>query len=372
MTDGMIKAKADGGMVHNLDDAMKMGDVFYKSGMFKDLNSQARCVVQIMAGLELGIGPFAAMAGFHVIQGKVEMASNLIAARIKGSGKYSYRVLKHTRQECEIEFSEGETVVGTSDFSIEEAKDAGLLGNPTWKKYPKNMLFARCISNGAKWHCPDVMSGIPVYHEGEIGGSGEPRAVESRDVSEPPAPGTEEEIYGEPKGKGFSTQKAMNRLSDLLSATGKTPEAMLEYVNKDRHEPAKAINELTTGQIGKVVGMLKRAVEKASKDTQPVEPVKAEEPPAEPVQDEAPGEVIDASYTVDGVHVPNEGHDWIGECPKGDQSTKTSIGGLQHRKLADADKAGVIRAHVVCKGAGVQNLGELTSDQAGALLTELG
>jgi hypothetical protein len=29
-------------------------------------------------------------------------------------------------------------------------------------KFPKNMFFARAISNGVKWFCPDVFSG-PVY-----------------------------------------------------------------------------------------------------------------------------------------------------------------------------------------------------------------
>ena len=38
-----------------------------------------------------------------------------------------------------------------------------------WRKYPKNMLFARAISNGVKWHCPDVMNGQPVYTPDEMG-----------------------------------------------------------------------------------------------------------------------------------------------------------------------------------------------------------
>jgi hypothetical protein len=37
-----------------------------------------------------------------------------------------------------------------------------------WEKYPRNMLFARAMSNGVAFHCPDVMNGIRVYAEGEI------------------------------------------------------------------------------------------------------------------------------------------------------------------------------------------------------------
>ncbi|RDT44717.1 hypothetical protein DXF87_27490, partial [Enterobacter roggenkampii] len=36
-------------------------------------------------------------------------------------------------------------------------------------KFPKNMLFARAMSNGVKWFTPDVFSG-PVYTPEELGG----------------------------------------------------------------------------------------------------------------------------------------------------------------------------------------------------------
>jgi hypothetical protein len=42
---------------------------------------------------------------------------------------------------------------------MEDAKKAG---TKNLDKFPKNMLFARAISNGVKWYTPDVFSG-PVY-----------------------------------------------------------------------------------------------------------------------------------------------------------------------------------------------------------------
>jgi hypothetical protein len=36
-------------------------------------------------------------------------------------------------------------------------------------KFPRNMLFARCISNGVKWFCPDIFLGAPVYTPEELG-----------------------------------------------------------------------------------------------------------------------------------------------------------------------------------------------------------
>src|SRR5690606_26356868 len=53
-------------------------------------------------------------------------------------------------------------------FSMDEAKAAGLLVNDTWKKYPKAMLRARCISAVARMAFPDSIAGM--YSPGEIGG----------------------------------------------------------------------------------------------------------------------------------------------------------------------------------------------------------
>ena len=36
-------------------------------------------------------------------------------------------------------------------------------------KFPRNMLFARAISNGARWYCPDLFNGNAVYVPEELG-----------------------------------------------------------------------------------------------------------------------------------------------------------------------------------------------------------
>ena len=66
---------------------------------------------------------------------------------------------------------------------------AGLDSNTNWRKYPRNMLFARAISNGARWYCPDLFGGSPVYTPDELGAEvdGETGEVlgDARIVSEP-------------------------------------------------------------------------------------------------------------------------------------------------------------------------------------------
>jgi hypothetical protein len=142
-----------------ISELMNLAKAFAESGMFSDTKSAAQAIVKIQAGQEIGIPPFAAMTGIHIIQGKPTIGAGLIASRLKGSGKYDYRVVEASEKVCSIDFYQGNTKIGNSTFTIEDARKA-LTKNID--KFPKNMLFARAISNGVKWYCPDIFSG-PVY-----------------------------------------------------------------------------------------------------------------------------------------------------------------------------------------------------------------
>lgn len=147
-----------------VNDITSIADIFAKSGMFSDVKQMGQAFVKIQAGNEVGIPPFAAMSGIHIIQGKPVLGAGLIASTVKGSGKYDYKVKEMTDKKCSIDFFQGSENIGNSTFTIEDAKKAN---TKNIEKFPKNMLFARAISNGVKWYCPDVFSG-PVYTPGEI------------------------------------------------------------------------------------------------------------------------------------------------------------------------------------------------------------
>ena len=140
--------------------------VLYKSRYFSDVQDEAKAIVKVMAGAELGLPPFASMTGIHIIQGKPALGANVIATLIKNDPRYNYRVLEHTDSVCRIQFYEDGQPCGVSEFT---AKDAQKAGTKNMDKYPKNMLFARAISNGAKWYTPGIFGGAPVYTPDELG-----------------------------------------------------------------------------------------------------------------------------------------------------------------------------------------------------------
>lgn len=149
-------------------DPIRLGEVLAASGYFQDARQAAQAAVKVMAGAELGFGPVASMTGIYIVQGRVTLGANLIAALIRKSGRYGYRITEHTDQVCEIAFTENGEQIGTSRFTMADAERAGLVKAGPWKQHPKNMLFARAVSNGARWHCPDIFAG-PVYTPDEMG-----------------------------------------------------------------------------------------------------------------------------------------------------------------------------------------------------------
>lgn len=144
---------------------LDLGTVLAKSGFFQDATDPGKAIVKILAGRELGIPAIASMTGINIIKGRVAISANLMAAVVKRTGKYNYRVIEHTATVCEIAFLENGEKVGTSRFTADDAKRAG---TQNMERFPKNMLFARAMSNGAKWFCADVFGG-PVYTPEEMG-----------------------------------------------------------------------------------------------------------------------------------------------------------------------------------------------------------
>ena len=183
MSDAIVKHQ--GGELFNVsmerfDGAFKLAHTLAASGMFPDAKTAEKACVKVMAGLEMGIAPMAAMTGIHVIEvgGRVSVTAgaNLMALCVKEHPDYDYVVNEFTKERCEIEFysrgADGEmTSLGISDFDMKDAKAAGVSMNAgsSWSKFPRNMLFARAVSNGFKWYCPNAIGGLRVYTPEEVG-----------------------------------------------------------------------------------------------------------------------------------------------------------------------------------------------------------
>ena len=150
------------------NEAMNLGSIAVQA-LVGGSSNQAEAAMKIIRGHELGVGPAASIENIYVVNQKTAMSAGLIGALIKGSEKYNFRVVEHDNEHCKMDFLEDGELCGVSEFTIEDAKQAKLVKpNSPWINYPKNMLFARALTNGARWYCPDVFQGH-VYTPEELG-----------------------------------------------------------------------------------------------------------------------------------------------------------------------------------------------------------
>jgi len=148
------------------DEVMRLGPVLAQSGYFQDAKQASQAIVKVLAGQEMGFGPIASMVGVHIISGKPAPGANLMASAVKRNPHYDYKIVKLDDDVCILAFFENGQKVGESSFSAEDAKKAG---TKNMDRFPRNMLFARAISNGVRWFCPDVFGGVTAYTPEELG-----------------------------------------------------------------------------------------------------------------------------------------------------------------------------------------------------------
>lgn len=227
-----------------VNDMMTMAKTFAESGMFQDIKSAAQAFVKIQAGFEIGIQPFQALSGMHVIAGKAVIGAGIMAAKIKASGKYDYKVMQQDDKACSIDFYEGKEKIGNSTFTIEDARKAG---TKNIDKFPRNMLFARAISNGQRWYAPDVFI-TPVYVPEEMNGLTEDAVpTEVTTVAKPQQkslPNLSEKQYIQALGRiATGDTGIVEKLQQNFTISDDQMRGLEEKLQLSKNEPATATQE---------------------------------------------------------------------------------------------------------------------------------
>src|SRR3954453_21748026 len=200
-TNGATPAPLDPAALAGRDlDPITLGQIFARSGLFPDITRASQAVVKILAGRELGIGRFAAMSDIHLVDGSPVVGARILAALVRQSKVYDYRVVEWTNERCSIDFyRHGVKLEPTVTFTDDDARRAGLDqpradGTPSnHTKFPRNMKFARAMSNGVGLQCPAPTAGTPVYPPDELGA-----ADADADVAGTEEPPTAESSTAEP------------------------------------------------------------------------------------------------------------------------------------------------------------------------------
>lgn len=146
----------------------------------------------ILSGLEIGLSPMSALRAFDIIQGQAAPRAITLRAVVQAAG-HEMELIESTNTRCRMRGRRrGAAEWQAVTWTIDRAKDLGLVGKDNWKKQPGAMLVARCTSELARLIASDAILGIGYSSEeiadGAAGspGSPEPAAVEPATAA--PAP----------------------------------------------------------------------------------------------------------------------------------------------------------------------------------------
>ncbi len=141
-----------------MDDLKQMASAACKSGLFSMPSPEAALTLMLLCQAE-GLHPIQALRQYHIIKGRPAMRADAMQAAFQNAGgKLQWIERSDARCSVEVTHPAGGTCIVT--WTIEQAAKAGLTNNPTWQKFPRAMLSARCISEAIRAVYPAVVCGL--------------------------------------------------------------------------------------------------------------------------------------------------------------------------------------------------------------------
>ena len=167
-----------------LSEMQEMAKIGVESNFFGIKKPTEALALMLIAQSE-GKHPATVFSQYHVIQGRPALKSDAMLARFQqAGGKVEWHT--HTNEKVSATFIHPQGGSLTVDWDMQRAKEAGLTGKDNYKKFPRQMLRARVISEAVRAVYPGVLQGM--YTPEEVGEFDTPRPTRSVKVEVAPEP----------------------------------------------------------------------------------------------------------------------------------------------------------------------------------------
>lgn len=139
-----------------LGDIERMAASVAKSGLFGVKQPEQAMALMLIAQAE-GLHPAIAARDYHIIQGRPALKADAMLARFQtAGGKVKWTSMTDAKVSAIFSHPQGGEV--EIEWTSEMVKRAGI-NNDMHRKYPRQMLRARCISEGIRTVFPGVVVG---------------------------------------------------------------------------------------------------------------------------------------------------------------------------------------------------------------------
>jgi hypothetical protein len=141
----------------------KIATAIARGGLFGSKDPYAVLTLCMLAQAE-GQHPAVVFRDYDLIQGKpAKKAEAMLRDFIGGGGKVTWNRLDDECADATFSHPQGGTV--TINWTMARAQKAQLGGKDMWKKYPRQMLRSRVVSEGVRTVYPNATSGLYVPEE---------------------------------------------------------------------------------------------------------------------------------------------------------------------------------------------------------------
>lgn len=148
---------------HSIADIEKMALAVAKSGLFGMKTPDQAMALMLVSQAE-GIHPMTAAMDYDIIQGRPAKKSQaMLKSFLANGGKVEWH--ERTDEKVEATFTHPQGGSVRIDWDIARAKKAGIVGKDNWGKFPRQMLTARCVSEGVRAVYPGATGGMYVPEE---------------------------------------------------------------------------------------------------------------------------------------------------------------------------------------------------------------
>lgn len=139
-------------------DVQVMAMAIAKSGLFGLKTSDQALALMLIAQAE-GLHPAIAARDYHIIQGRPALKADAMLSRyLESGGKVQWHDYTDSKVSATFSHPAGGTI--KIDWDMPRAKRAGLGEKDIWKKYPRQMLRARVLSEGIRATNPGCNQGF--------------------------------------------------------------------------------------------------------------------------------------------------------------------------------------------------------------------
>jgi hypothetical protein len=146
-----------------LSDLERIATAIARGGLFGSKDPHAVLTLCMLAQAE-GQHPAVVFRDYDLIQGKpAKKAEAMLRDFMNSGGKVTWNRLDDECADATFSHPQGGTV--TINWTMARAAKAQLGGKDMWKKYPRQMLRSRVVSEGVRTVCPNATSGLYVPEE---------------------------------------------------------------------------------------------------------------------------------------------------------------------------------------------------------------